>query len=149
MKEKNSKQKNNYETEDYYIKKNVSKYEYDMYKHVYDLNIVNIPEIIDYNEKEKTLTTKKIKKCNISDMYGDSSRDIDSNLFNKIQKIIKKLYDNDIEYPDITGYNFIELGEKIWIIDFENSRVMKNKELKDDFVKEFIDGKNEWNPEYR
>ena len=33
-------------TQEVYVKQNVKKHEYDMHKYVYDLKIVNIPEMI-------------------------------------------------------------------------------------------------------
>jgi len=130
-----------------YIKQNVSEHEYNMHKHVYDLHIVNIPKIIHYNKENKILTMEKIKNLNLSDMHGENSTDIEEYLFDKIRIIIKKLYDNNIEYPDITGYNFIEYENKIWIIDFEHSKI--NNKITNKFINKFIKGLNKWNPEFR
>jgi len=130
-----------------YIKQNVSEHEYNMHKHVYDLHIVNIPKIIHYNKENKILTMKKIKNLNLSDMHGENSTDIEEYLFDEIRNIIKKLYDNNIEYPDITGYNFIEYENKIWIIDFEHSKI--NNKITNKFINKFIKGLNKWNPEFR
>ena len=68
--------------------------------------------------------------------------------FDEIRTIIKALADNHIEYPDITGYNFIEYDKKIWIIDFEHSSIFK-KTMKDPFVNKFIFGSNKWNPDFK
>ena len=67
----------------------------------------------------------------------------------KIQKIVKTLYDNNIVYPDITGYNFIEVDGKVWIIDFEHAEFKPLVTDEDEHVKLFINGYNEWNPEFR
>lgn len=132
----------------HYIKENVSLNEYQIHQHVYDLNIVNIPKIISYNEKTKQMTMVKVGKMNVSDFYGDLAENIDDELFSKIRKIIKTLYDNNILYIDITGYNFIEDEEndKLWIIDFEHATL--NPKIKNDFVEKFLKGVNEWNPEF-
>ena len=130
-----------------YIKNNVSLHEYIMHKHVYDLNIVNTPEILMYNQTDKILIMKKIDQLCISDMYGEEPEDVEEYLFDEIRKIIKKLADSSIEYPDITGYNFIEKDGKVWIIDFEHSKI--NRNIKDPFINKFIDGLNKWNPEFR
>jgi hypothetical protein len=84
---------------------------------------------------------------NISDFYGENASDISEDLFDKIREIIKKLANHYIEYPDITGYNFIEYNNKLWIIDFEHSKIIKND--LDSFVQKFINGSNEWNPNFR
>lgn len=129
-----------------YIKSNVSPHEYYMHKYVYELGIVNIPKIIAYDHERRVLVIEKIKNMCISDWYGAESNRIAPELFDKIRDIIKKLADNNIEYSDITGYNFIEYNNQIWIIDFEHSKVITSKLNK--FVINFINGLNEWNPEY-
>ena len=129
-----------------YIKSNVSPHEYYMHKYVYELGIVNTPKIIAYDHERRVLVIEKIKNMCISDWYGAESNKIAPELFDKIRDIIKKLADNNIEYSDITGYNFIEYNNQIWIIDFEHSKVITGKLNK--FVINFINGVNEWNPEY-
>jgi tRNA A-37 threonylcarbamoyl transferase component Bud32 len=140
-----------------YTKPNVSYEEYKMQEYTYNLNIVNVPRVISYDKLRKKLTMEKIDGSNLSDFYGEDSFNISSELFHKVRKIIKKLYDNNIIYPDITGYNFIQDNEgNIWIIDFEHSKFRFYKdehnnelEYKEDFVDKFINGLNKWNPEFR
>jgi len=88
-----------------------------------------------------------VNYMNVADYYGEKDADITPELFQKIRKIIKTLYDNNVVYPDITGYNFIEYKEKIWIIDFEHSNFKPL--LQDDFVVQFINGTNKWNPQFK
>ena len=85
----------------------------------------------------------KINAMNLSDMFGENASDIDEYYFDEIRTIIKTLSDNHIEYPDITGYNFIEYSNKIWIIDFEHAHI------RDTFVDKFIQGRNKWNPRFK
>jgi len=131
-----------------YTKQNVEEHEYKMHKHVYDLHIVNTPKIISYDKKTKIMVMEQIDNMNLSDMYGENDTDVDEYYFDEIRTIIKTLADNNIEYPDITGYNFIEYDNKIWIIDFEHSSIFK-KIMKDPFVNKFINGINKWNPEFK
>ena len=131
-----------------YIKQNVKEHEYKMHKHVYDLNIVNTPKIISYDKKTQVMVMEKIDNMNLSDMFGEEDYMVDEYYFDEIRTIIKTLYENNIEYPDITGYNFIEFDKKIWIIDFEHSSIIK-KMMKDPFVSKFIGGSNKWNPEFK
>ena len=84
---------------------------------------------------------------NVADFYGDKNRDTSPELFEKIRDIIKTLYENNIVYPDITGYNFIEYNNEVWIIDFEHSNFKPL--LSDEFVLEFINGANKWNPQFK
>ena len=80
---------------------------------------------------------------------GENIINFSNNLIKEIRNIIKILYDNNIEYPDITGYNFIEIDNKLWIIDFEHASLIQNNKLKDSFVIKFINGLNKWNPRFK
>jgi tRNA A-37 threonylcarbamoyl transferase component Bud32 len=131
----------------YYIKKDVSMKEYEMHKHVHSLGIVNTPKILAYDRDSKVMIMEKVNYMNVSDYYGEKETDISPELFKKIRQIIQTLYDNNIVYPDITGYNFIEFDKRIWIIDFEHSNFKPL--LKDEFVVKFINGLNKWNPRFK
>ena len=131
----------------YYIKHNVSLKEYEMHKHVYSLGIVKMPKILAYDKDTQIMLMEKINHMNVADFYGDKDIDTSPELFQKIRDIIKTLYENNIVYPDITGYNFIEYNNEIWIIDFEHSRFKPL--LSDDFVLDFINGANKWNPQFK
>jgi len=127
-----------------YTKYGVKQHEYDVHKYVYNLKLekVNIPKIISYDKEKEIMVMHKIDAMNLSDMFGEKSSDIDEYYFDEIRTIIKTLSDNGIEYPDITGYNFIEHANKIWIIDFEHAHI------RDTFVDKFIQGRNKWNPRF-
>ena len=131
----------------YFTKENVSLCEYKIHKYVYNLHIVNVPKIKSYNKKTKQLKMVRVGTMNVSDYYGASAENIDNELFDKIRAIIKTLYDHDILYVDITGYNFIEFKNRIWIIDFEHSNFKPL--LTDDFVVKFINGLDKWNPRFK
>ena len=134
----------------YYIKKNVELHEYKMQKFVYNLGIVNVPKIIHYDKKTKVMAMNKIIGDNLSNIYGENEEDIDPEMFDRVREIIGTLARHNIEYPDITGYNFVldSLG-KLWIIDFEHSKYNMNYGTMDDFMKYFLEGNNEWNPEFK
>jgi tRNA A-37 threonylcarbamoyl transferase component Bud32 len=92
---------------------------------------------------------EKIENMSISDFYGEDINQVPTDIINKIREIIKKLLDNEIEYPDITGYNFIEKFGEIWIIDFEHTKftdIKKNTNY--EFIINFINGLKLWNPEF-
>ena len=127
-----------------YTKYGVKQHEYDVHKYVYNLKLekVNIPKIISYDKEKEIMVMHKINALNLSDMFGEKSSDIDEYYFDEIRTIIQTLSDNGIEYPDITGYNFIEHSNKIWIIDFEHAHI------RDTFVDKFIQGRNKWNPRF-
>ena len=127
-----------------YTKYGVKQHEYDVHKYVYDLKLdkINVPKIISYDKEKEIMVMHKINALNLSDMFGEKSSDIDEYYFDEIRTIIQTLSDNGIEYPDITGYNFIEHANKIWIIDFEHAHI------RDTFVNKFIQGRNKWNPRF-
>ena len=127
-----------------YTKYGVKQHEYDVHKYVYNLKLekVNVPKIISYDKEKEIMVMHKINALNLSDMFGEKSSDIDEYYFDEIRTIIKTLSDNGIEYPDITGYNFLEHDNKIWIIDFEHAHI------RDTFVDKFIQGRNKWNPRF-
>jgi tRNA A-37 threonylcarbamoyl transferase component Bud32 len=131
----------------YYTKENVSLCEYKIHKYVYNLKIVNIPKIKSYNRKTKQLKMVRVGTMNLSDYYGETAEHIGDELFSRIRNIIQTLYDNDILYIDITGYNFIENDNKLWIIDFEHA-TYNHPRKPDEFVEKFLEGHNGWNPEF-
>ena len=131
----------------YYTKENVSLCEYKIHKYVYNLKIVNIPKIKSYNKKTKQMKMVRVGTMSVSDYYGETAEHISDELFARIRDIIQTLYDHDILYIDITGYNFIENNNKLWIIDFEHATYNYPKKT-DEFVKKFLEGHNGWNPEF-
>ena len=131
----------------YYTKENVSLCEYKIHKYVYNLKIVNVPKIKSYNKKTKQLKMVRVGTMSLSDYYGETEEHINEDLFGKIRNIIQTLYDHDILYIDITGYNFIENDNKLWIIDFEHATYNHPRKT-NEFVEKFLEGHNGWNPEF-
>ena len=134
-----------------YIKENVSYKEFMMHEYIYNLSlcsngILNVAKINDYDIDSQTMTMENIPHMCVSDYYGEKSSDITPELFAKIREVIRFLYDNHIIYPDVTGYNFIEYDNKLWIIDFEHSDFKTHQ--KNIYVEEFVedDTYNKWNP---
>ena len=130
----------------YHTKKNVSLKEYKLHVYVYDLNIVNIPKVVHYDKTTKQMKMVKVGKMNIADFYGEKREHISNDIFAKIRAVIQTLYDHNILYIDITSYNFIECENKIWIIDFEHAQY--NAKQNNKFVEKFLEGANEWNPDF-
>ena len=150
-KTKNPITKDEFEKTMCFIKYNVEEKEYKTHKLIYNLKIVNVPKIYRYDRKNKIMVMEKIFNMNISDEYGEDPRNVPINLFIIMQKIIKKLYYFGIEYPDITGYNFIFYNNKMYIIDFEHCKFFSNKNKNgiDPFIVKFKNGLCEWNPKYK
>ena len=136
----------------YYVKHNVEHTEYFMQKYVHQLNIVNVPEIIRYDERNKIMVMRKVGKNNLSHNYGENATDIPDELFDTVVKIVRTLVLHGIEYPDLTGYNFVEDANtygKIWIIDFEHAKLAISKDITNIHIINICNGKQIWNPEFR
>jgi tRNA A-37 threonylcarbamoyl transferase component Bud32 len=138
-----------------FVKQNVSYKEFMMHDYIYNLStvlnngVLNVPKPIHYDVDKKILTMEKIDYMCVSDFYGENEKHISKDLFRTVRSIIRLLYDNHIVYTDITGYNFIEYGGKLWIIDFEHSDFKTHQ--KDTFVEKFINDEtyNRWNPWFK
>ena len=134
----------------YYVKQNVNHREYFMQKYIYNLDIVNIPEIIEYNSDSKIMVMKKVGKDNLSYTYGEDADDIPNELFSQVVKIVRTLVLHNIEYPDLTGYNFVEdIDGTVWIIDFEHSSMMTSKLVNNIHIQNICNGDKTWNPEFK
>jgi RIO-like serine/threonine protein kinase len=106
------------------------------------------PRVISTNYKTY-IKMEKIPEMCIADKYGESIKNIPKHIMTEIYKILRTLYhDCDIEYIDVTPYNFIEdLDGRIWVIDFGDAiPVIKNLYLIDVFDNECI---YEWNPDFK
>lgn len=111
---------------------------------------IKIPRIFNYNDMKKELTMQKICGDNLANIYGEEIENIPDEIINTIRKFIRLLNSYLVEYIDITGYNFmLDKSDNLWIIDFEHSKCREKDEEINEFLKEFINGKNEWNPEFK
>ena len=133
----------------YYVKHNVNHREYFMQKYVYELDIVNVPEIVEYNYVSKIMVMYKIGKHNLSDHYGENATDVPDKLFDQVVRIVRTLVLYNIKYPDLTGYNFIEdCNGKVGIIDFEHSSLTTSKQITNIHIQTICNGYKKWNPEF-
>ena len=136
----------------YYVKHNVDHSEFFMQKYVHQLNIVNVPEIIRYDEVNKIMVMLKVGNNNLSHNYGENATDVPEELFDKVVKIVRTLVLHGIEYPDLTGYNFVEDTNtygKIWIVDFEHAKLSISKEITNIHITNICNGKQIWNLDFR
>ena len=91
---------------------------------------------------------EKIPEMCIADMYGENIRTMPKHIMKEIYTILYRLYHEcDIEYLDVTPYNFIEYNGKVWVIDFGDAKpVKKNWYLQEVFENELI---LTWNQEFK
>jgi len=86
----------------------------------------------------------------LADVYGEDPDDLPTWIWDRIRTMVKTLlYEEGIEYIDITPYNFIEKNNRIYMIDFGDAKYTKPNELISWFLEEFIEGENSWNPDYK
>lgn len=105
------------------------------------------PKIIDYFWDESTayILMERIEGKSLYDLYGDKSKDVPTKIFDQIRDILEKLYSAGIEYSDISSYNFmINTTGKMFVIDFGHAKEIKINW----FLRDFLDGVNEFNPDF-
>ena len=116
------------------------------------------PKIINsdiiYNENDGVyvgnIRMEHLNTMCIADKYGDDPVNIPKIIWDQIRAILKILYHEEaIEYIDITGYNFIEKNNKVYIIDFGHATYVKKDKEINWFLKYFLDGYNGWNPDFK
>jgi len=119
-----------------------------MHNYIYQLNIVNMPRIVSYDETNKVMKMQRIYGSNVADFYGENISGIPSSVLTSISDILTKLTSNNIEYPDITGYNFMidEDSNEVWIIDFEHAK--HNDNITDEFILGSCEQIKKWNPDF-
>lgn len=104
------------------------------------------PEV--YKTTDDEIHMEDLQEMCIADKYGDDPTAIPAYIWKAIRAILHTLYyDDSIEYVDITPYNFIEKDGKVYIIDFGHAEYVSNN--MNWFLKEFLDGDNGWNPDFR
>lgn len=83
-------------------------------------------------------------------IYGENAEDVPDDIWDQIRDMIRTLYEEyEIEYVDVTPYNFLEVDGKIWMVDFGDARFVKTGIDIDWYLQEFLDGENTWNPDFR
>lgn len=137
------------EYDNIFIKQDVSIDEYNLCNLAKKAVKVPTPDIIHYDRNSETMKLVKLRIPIIAEKYGDEDKHTPKETFKKIRKIVKKLWDCGICYPDITSYNFLE-DEKgfVYIIDFGHAFVHVSTETPDQFVMQFLRGHNGWNPDF-
>ena len=103
-----------------------------------------------YKTTEDEIHMEDLQEMCIADKYGEDPNDIPPCIWVSIRTIIHTLYHKEgIEYIDITPYNFIEKDEKVYIIDFGHAEFTAHRPKMNWFVKEFLDGTNDWNSDFK
>lgn len=106
-----------------------------------------ILSVID-REDHSIIRMERVDGTTLSNKYGDVAKDTPESIWNKIRDMLSALYDEGIEYVDITPYNFMETKDgDIKIIDFGDAKYTDGEI--NWFLEEFLEGLNEWNPDFK
>ena len=96
------------------------------------------------------ITMEHLNTMCIADKYGEDPLSVPKIVWDQIRTILKILYyEEGIEYIDITGYNFIEKNNKVYIIDFGDAKYSKKNIEMNWFLNYFLGGHNGWNPDFK
>ena len=105
------------------------------------------PEI--FKLTDDTIYMEKIDGHTLADVYGEDPNNVPPRIWRKIRDMVTHLWEEEgIEYVDITPYNFIETDNRIYMIDFGDAKYSDTEPM-NWFLKEFIEGENSWNPDFK
>lgn len=107
------------------------------------------PRIIE-TDWETYIGMEDLEEMCIADTYGEDINKIPKHIMSQIWAILWTLYWTcDIEYLDVTPYNFIESKGRVWVIDFGHAHYRRKKT--DSYLKNVLNkGKiSKWNPAFK
>jgi tRNA A-37 threonylcarbamoyl transferase component Bud32 len=110
----------------------------------------NILEYTKYPDRYEIVMELIDAPC-LAAEYSDDPKKIPQRIWEEIYTILVTLYEREgIEYIDFTGYNFIEKGGKVYIIDFGDARYAATDkgEACNWFLADFLQGEYTWNPDF-
>ena len=110
------------------------------------------PKIISvtYDLDHATIQMEDLQELCIADKYGEEFSILSPHIIFQIRLIVNTLFENEgIEYIDITPYNFIEKNNKVYIIDFGHAHYRTPGKKTNWFLKDFLNGMNSWNPDFK
>jgi tRNA A-37 threonylcarbamoyl transferase component Bud32 len=93
-------------------------------------------------KRRNIMIMERVNGRDLATEYGSSDGDTPYDVYDRCRNMIITLHNEGIIYPDITSYNFmLDYENEVWIIDFGHVREVSW------FIRDFIDGHNEWNPD--
>lgn len=115
-------------------------------KRAAELNIA--PPIFETNNTSFMVMLDLNELC-LADKYGSNPSSIPPWIWKQVHYILNKLIkEGDMEYIDITPYNFVEKDGVVWCIDYGHASPFRG-EIRNWFLKEMLDKKlKRWNPDF-
>ena len=108
------------------------------------------PSIID-TDNATYITMEHLGPMNLAEVYGDAIEDIPHRIRCEIWDILWALYTCcNIDYVDVTPYNFIQKDGKVWVIDFGHAYSVPRGTLTP-WLFEVLSGEHclsEWNADF-
>ena len=105
---------------------------------------------VTYELDHAVIQMEDLQEMCLADKYGEEFSVLTPQIILQIRLILDTLYENEgIEYIDITPYNFIEKNNKVYIIDFGHAHYRIPGKETNWFLKDFLNGSNQWNPDFK
>lgn len=111
---------------------------------------INIAPPVYETNNTTYMIMEYIEGPTLAEKYGTDPEDVPDWVWKQIRFILKTLIDKcNIEYTDITSYNFIEKDGVVWCIDYGHALPYRGK-VTNWFLNRIITMKNlkEWNPDF-
>ena len=99
---------------------------------------------------KNTIVMENVEEMCIADKYGEQLRMIPKWIREEIVEILWTLYNQlEIQYTDVTPYNFIEKDGRVWVIDFGHAKI--NPDSLDPYLERIFDTwkLSRWNPRFK
>ena len=110
---------------------------------------IGVSPIIYNTDMETYIEMEDLEEMNIADKYGDQVYDVPKYIMDQVYIILLRLYrECNIQYVDVTPYNFIEKEGKVWIIDFSRAFIGATQDI---YLKKIFKNQTilDWNPLYK
>ena len=109
------------------------------------------PDVLE-TDNATFITMEDMGSMNLAEKYGDTMEDIPETIKRDIWNILWALYSCcDIEYTDVTPYNFVEKDGRVWILDFGHARKINGGEI-DEWLLSVLNDEStmlsEWNADF-
>jgi RIO-like serine/threonine protein kinase len=135
-----------------FTKHNVKPLEIELQRLVADKYLFS-PKIL--RVEDETVIMEKINGNTLFDLYEDDPKSVPQWIWDEIHRMLEILFEREgIEFIDISSFNIMVNLEdkKVYVIDYGHAKytsVSKGERPSNWFLKDFLDGLNEYNPDFK